>query len=100
MVQIKWEARGLPFTHEHAERGRGGNIMTKREMIEALKEAEVKVSTKASKAEVEALYNDTFNTEEETMNTETRTEAEVNVINSNEAHVEAEAHVTSLPINI
>lgn len=71
--------------------------MTRKEMIKALKEAEVKVNAKATKAEVEALYNATFNKEEDTMNTEAiKTEAEVKVIDSNEAHVEAEAHVTSL----
>lgn len=72
--------------------------MTRKAMIEALKEAEVKVNAKANKAEVEALYNATFNKEEDTMKeVEVKAvEAEVNVINSNEAHVEAEAHVTSL----
>lgn len=72
--------------------------MTKANMIKALKEAEVKVNVKATKAEVEALYNATFNKEETNMKEveAKKTEAEVNVINSNEAHVEAEAHVTSL----
>jgi hypothetical protein len=72
--------------------------MTKANMIKALKEAEVKVNAKATKAEVEALYNATFNKEEDVMKeAEVKAvEAEVNVINSNEAHVEAEAHVTSL----
>ena len=72
--------------------------MTKAMMIKALKEAEVKVNAKATKAEVEALYNATFNKEEDTMKeVEVKaTEAEVNVIDSNEAHVEVEAHVTSL----
>lgn len=62
--------------------------MTKANMIEALKEAEVKVNARATKADVEALYNATFNKEEANM--------KENVINQNEAHVEAEAHVTSL----
>lgn len=62
--------------------------MTKANMIKALKEAEVKVNAKATKDEIEALYNATFNKEEATM--------KENVINQNEAHVEAEAHVTSL----
>lgn len=72
--------------------------MTKATMIKALKEAEVKVNAKATKAEVEALYNATFNKEEATMKeAEVKaTEAEVKVIDSNKAHVEAEAHVTSL----
>lgn len=72
--------------------------MTKAMMIKALAEAEVKVNAKATKAEVEALYNATFNKEEATMKeAEVKaTEAEVNVIDSNEAHVEAEAHTTSL----
>lgn len=72
--------------------------MTKANMIKALKEAEVKVNTKATKAEVEALYNATFNKEENIMKeAEVKAvEAEVNVINPNEAHVETEAHVTSL----
>ena len=70
--------------------------MTKANMIKALKEAEVKVNAKATKSEVEALYNATFNKEENTMKEAKKTEAEVNVINQNEAHVEAEAHVTSL----
>lgn len=70
--------------------------MTKANMIKALKEAEVKVNVKATKSEVEALYNATFNKEENTMKEAKKTEAEVNVIDSNEAHVEAEAHVTSL----
>lgn len=72
--------------------------MTKANMIKALKEAEVKVNAKATKAEVEALYNATFNKEEEVMKeAEVKAvEAEVNVIDSNEAHVEAEAHVTNL----
>lgn len=72
--------------------------MTKAMMIKALKEAEVKVNAKATKAEVEALYNATFNKEEDTMKeVEVKaTEAEVKVIDSNKAHVEAEAHVTSL----
>lgn len=72
--------------------------MTKATMIKALKEAEVKVNAKATKAEVEALYNETFNKEEATMKeAEVKaTEAEVKVIDSNKAHVEAEAHVTSL----
>lgn len=64
--------------------------MTKANMIKALNEANVKVNTKATKAEVEALYNETFNKEETTMETIT------NVIDANKAHVEAEAHVTSL----
>ena len=65
--------------------------MTKKEMIEALAKAEVKVNAKANKAEVEALYNATFeNKEETTMETTT------NVIDTNKAHVEIEAHVTSL----
>ena len=72
--------------------------MTKATMIKALAEAEVKVNAKANKAEVEALYNETFNKEEATMKeAEVKaTEAEVKVIDSNKAHVEAEAHVTSL----
>lgn len=72
--------------------------MTKKEMIKALAKAEVKVNAKANKAEVEALYNATFNKEEATMKeVEVKAvEAEVNVINPNKAHVEAEAHVTSL----
>ena len=64
--------------------------MTKANMIKALNEANVKVNTKANKAEVEALYNETFNEEVTTMETTT------NVIDANKAHVEAEAHVTSL----
>ena len=65
--------------------------MTKKEMIKALAKAEVKVNAKANKAEVEALYKATFeNKEEATMETTT------NVIDANKAHVEAEAHVTSL----
>ena len=64
--------------------------MTKANMIKALNEANVKVNTKANKAEVEALYNETFNEEVTTM------ENTVNVIDANKAHVEAEAHVTSL----
>ena len=63
--------------------------MTKANMIKALNEANVKVNAKANKAEVEALYNETFNKEETTMKT-------TNIIDSNKAHVEAEAHITSL----
>ena len=63
--------------------------MTKANMIKALNEANVKVNAKANKAEVEALYNETFNKEEITMK-------EANIIDSNKAHVEAEAHVTNL----
>lgn len=64
--------------------------MTKANMIKALNEANVKVNAKANKAEVEALYNATFNKEETTMETTT------NVIDANKAHVEANTHVTSL----
>lgn len=64
--------------------------MTKANMIKALNEANVKVNAKANKAEVEALYNATFNEEETTMETTT------NVIDANKAHVEAETHTTSL----
>lgn len=63
--------------------------MTKANMIKALNEANVKVNAKATKTEVEALYNETFNKEEITMK-------EANIIDSNKAHVEAEAHVTNL----
>lgn len=63
--------------------------MTKANMIKALNEANVKVNAKANKAEVEALYNETFNKEVTTMKT-------TNIIDSNKAHVEAEAHVTNL----
>lgn len=63
--------------------------MTKANMIKALNEANVNVNAKATKAEVEALYNATFNKEDATMKT-------TNIIDSNKAHVEAEAHITSL----
>lgn len=63
--------------------------MTKANMIKALKEANVKVNAKATKAEIEALYSATFNKEDATMKT-------TNIIDSNKTHVEAEAHITSL----
>lgn len=72
--------------------------MTKKAMVEALIRRGVEVDSKMKKAEVEAIYLKAMEetTEEETMKEEMRKEAEVNVINSNEAHVEAEAHVTNL----
>lgn len=59
--------------------------MTKKAMIEALVNRGVEVNSKMKKEEVEAMYEAIF-----------KTEAEVNVINPMEAHVEAETHVKNL----
>ena len=80
-------------------------IVTKEDIIIALTEGEVNGWKRSMKKAdlMEVLVNAIEEAEaeatnkEDIMNTEAiKTEAEVNVINSNEAHVEAEAHVTSL----
>ena len=80
-------------------------IVTKEDIIIALTEGEVNGWKRSMKKAdlMEVLVNAIEEAEaeatnkEDIMNTEAiKTEAEVNVIDSNEAHVEAEAHVTSL----
>lgn len=80
-------------------------IVTKEDIIIALTEGEVNGWRRSMKKAdlMEVLVNAIEEAEaeatnkEDIMNTEAkRTEAEVNVIDSNKAHVEAEAHVTSL----
>lgn len=78
-------------------------VITKEDIIIALTEAEVEGWKRSMKKSdlmevlVNAIEEAEAENKEDIMNTEAkRTEAEVNVINSSEAHVEAEAHVTSL----